>query len=53
MDEKKNEVNQEQYVVIHTIDTLTRAYQAFMFNKDNENGKQVADKIGELVNKIK
>jgi hypothetical protein len=46
------EVNPEKYLLIHTIDTLTRAYQAFMFNKEEQNAKQVAEKIGELVKKI-
>jgi hypothetical protein len=52
MEEQKNEVNQEQYVLIHTIDTLTRAYQAFVFNKAETHAKEVADKISALVKKM-
>lgn len=52
METQKNDVDPEKYLLIHTIDTLTRSYQAFMFNKQEDKAKEVADKISELVKKI-
>lgn len=52
MEAQKNEVNQEKYLVIHTIDTLIRAYQAFSYNKKDNNADEVALKISELLKQI-
>lgn len=52
METQKNEVNQEKYLVIHTIDTLIRAYQAFSYNKADDKAKETADKISYLLNQI-
>lgn len=53
MEQPKNEdVNAGKYLEIHTIDTLTRAYQAFMFNKQDDKAKEVAEKISEILKKI-